>query len=308
MAIGLACIPERWHVAGLQRQVEGLVYGGGYAAHLLCAADASSWLVLEPRVSGWRWAQHAGGALKPSEDEILLGVARGDEESVRACIEVFGPFVQAIARSVLMDRSLIEDAAAEVFARVWTSAASFDPAKGPAKAWISVLARRSLIDLGRRERSRANTRAGFAAEVRALQGGPHSLGGPPGSGARASGGAWASESGGPVGASGGTGASMGGQGWTLLHDELATARRVMDGLPALDREALELAAARGWTHPRIAEHLDLPLGTVKTMIRRSLARVRDALSKDPAGGRGGDKHSAAATDVVGLKGRKGVSP
>jgi RNA polymerase sigma-70 factor (ECF subfamily) len=200
------------------------------------------------------------------EEQILLGVARGDEDSVRACVEVFGPFVQAIARCLLIDRSLVEDATAEVFARIWAASGAFDPAKGSAKAWVSVLARRTIIDMGRRERVRFDARAGLTAQVRAQQSGPGGLAGLPD--ARAE---W---SGGSVGAGPLAGAPR-----ALMHDELASARRAMDGLPPMDREALELSAARGWSHPKIAEHLSLPLGTVKTMIRRSLSRVREALAQ-----------------------------
>jgi RNA polymerase sigma-70 factor (ECF subfamily) len=51
-------------------------------------------------------------------------------------------------------------------------------------------------------------------------------------------------------------------------------------LAALDREerrALELSFFAGLSHSEIAAHLEQPLGTVKTRVRRALLRLRDGL-------------------------------
>lgn len=221
-------------------------FDDAYAMHTICAETAPA---CQPRRTPTSCTPtsctHTESTLSATEEQILLGVARGDEPSVVACIETFGPLVQSITRTVLADRALADDACAEVFARLWASAPRFDPAKGSAKAWVCVLARRTLIDMGRKEQSRANTRAGWAAEVRAK----------------------------------GTSAQMSRDASAPnLDDDLASARRALALLPATDREALELSAARGWSHARISAHMALPLGTIKTMIRRSLVRVRDSLS------------------------------
>ena len=43
------------------------------------------------------------------------------------------------------------------------------------------------------------------------------------------------------------------------------------------QEAIRLSIGRGWTHQRVAEHLAQPLGTVKSNIRRGLARLRELI-------------------------------
>lgn len=56
------------------------------------------------------------------------------------------------------------------------------------------------------------------------------------------------------------------------------------GLPRSQREALELAFYEGLSHGEVAERMDVPLGTVKSHIRRGLDRLRRALEEETAGG------------------------
>ena len=62
---------------------------------------------------------------------------------------------------------------------------------------------------------------------------------------------------------------------TALHAALT-------GLSPSRRQMLGLAFFRGYTHEEIAAHAALPLGTVKSQIRRALTELRRALA-DPKG-------------------------
>ena len=65
-------------------------------------------------------------------------------------------------------------------------------------------------------------------------------------------------------------------------EEVRRVREAMQQLPERQREVLELALATGASHAELAEQLEMPLGTVKTLIRRGILRVRELLTPGDA--------------------------
>ena len=59
--------------------------------------------------------------------------------------------------------------------------------------------------------------------------------------------------------------------------EARRVRQAMQSLTEVQREALELAYFKGYTHTEVAAMLDLPVGTAKTRIRDGLIRLRDTM-------------------------------
>jgi RNA polymerase sigma-70 factor, ECF subfamily len=80
---------------------------------------------------------------------LLARVAVGEPEAVRECLSRYGNLVWSIARR--MDPSEPEDAVQEVFLDLWKSASRFDPQIASEPAFVTMIARRRLID---RRRSR----------------------------------------------------------------------------------------------------------------------------------------------------------
>jgi RNA polymerase sigma factor (sigma-70 family) len=83
----------------------------------------------------------------------LIRFRSGDPDAVRAVYRAYGAPVFAVAYRTLGSRDLAEEATQQTFLKAWRAAATFDPARaiGP---WLATIARRTAIDLYRREACR----------------------------------------------------------------------------------------------------------------------------------------------------------
>lgn len=129
----------------------------------------------------------------------------------------------------------------EVFAEVWRVAPRFDPAIASARAFVATIARRRLIDRGRvRQRIDRDASAELPESTTAASQNPLDR---------------------------------------LAKDEQARSAMSEFGRLRIEQQkVIRLAVHEEWTHERIAEHLDMPVGTVKTHLRRGLLRLRESLS------------------------------
>lgn len=198
-------------------------------------------------------AERPTSAVSSQQPTLLQRIARGDESAVRACLAQYTDLVWSVARKFSPPADA-EDAVQDVFVDLWRSAARFDPTVASEAAFVVMIARRRLIDRIRRAARRPEV-AGLPewTEPRdGLRGGGKS-------------GAGAAEAA------------------AELAEEALIARRAMEELSPEQRRVLQLAVNHGCTHAQIADITGLPLGTVKTHVRRGLIKVRDLLeSNGPA--------------------------
>ena len=61
--------------------------------------------------------------------------------------------------------------------------------------------------------------------------------------------------------------------------ELSLVIGALSKLEKQDREILSLSIYQGYSHLEIAKLMNLPLGTVKTKIRRNLMKIRDSINR-----------------------------
>lgn len=86
---------------------------------------------------------------REAEGAMLLAVARGDVEALRAIYRAFERPLYALGRRWLRDEQMAQELVQEVTLRIWRRAATFDPAKGAAGSWIFGVARNVAADLAR---------------------------------------------------------------------------------------------------------------------------------------------------------------
>ena len=175
---------------------------------------------------------------------VLQRIASGDSAAVRECIEQYGGLVWSLARRLTRSPSDAEDAAQEIFLDIWRSAARFDVSQGSDKVFIAMIARRRLID--RLRKTAAEPPMDPVEELENV--------------------AWADP---------GTASE------TSLEAEQAA--RAMAELRPEQRQVMELGLLHGLTQSEIATRLEMPLGTVKSFMRRGLIKVREYMNIDAEG-------------------------
>jgi RNA polymerase sigma-70 factor, ECF subfamily len=171
----------------------------------------------------------------------LQRIAAGHTEATRECIAEYGALVWSLALRLSRTRADAEDATQEIFLDVWRNAARFDPAKGSDKVFIMTIARRRLIDRLRKKGLEPPMEPAEALDEVHDRSEVH------------------------VSSS-------------LENEQIM---RAFLTLSRDQRETLELSLIDGLTQPEIAAHLSMPLGTVKSCIRRGLMRLRECC-KTPA--------------------------
>lgn len=92
----------------------------------------------------------------PVSDSILMRVATGEAAAVEECLTRYGGLVWALARRWFPNAADAEDAVQEVFIDLWRSAARFDPSRAAEATFITMIARRRLIDRARQRQRTPN--------------------------------------------------------------------------------------------------------------------------------------------------------
>ncbi|MEU2429842.1 sigma-70 family RNA polymerase sigma factor [Streptomyces sp. NPDC007861] len=176
----------------------------------------------------------------PDLDELLVRVARGDQEAFSQVYDaVCGP-VLGVVRSVLRDPAQSEEVTQEVLVELWRTAARYQPSRGSALTWTLTLAHRRAVDRVRSAQAAAD-REQKAARL------------------------------------GGTPAFDEVVEQVEARLEREQVRRCLRTLTELQRQSVTLAYYRGLAYREVAELLAVPLGTVKTRMRDGLIRLRDCL-------------------------------
>lgn len=156
------------------------------------------------------------------------------------CIKKFGPLVWSIARRHVSNQSAAEDVVQETFTDLWKSAKRFNAEIATESTFVGMLARRRAIDFARRESRRPQFEPMPEAESIPL----------------------ASTEASPS-----------------LSCESQDVRNALKQLPDETQQIFSLHFDEGMTHPEIAERTGLPLGSVKTRLRRGLIEVRNILRR-----------------------------
>lgn len=179
--------------------------------------------------------------------ECLARVCTQDQAALATFYDLTVGRVYGVALRIVRHAELAEEVVSDVYLQVWRDAHRYDDTRGKVLGWLLVIARsRALDSLRRRDEAFSHPEPWeLVSEPDASRQNPLDL----------------------------LEATRAG---TAVH-------AAMQKLNPLQRQLLSLAFFRGFSHSEIVEHSGIPLGSVKTHIRRALGVLRDALGADVQG-------------------------
>jgi RNA polymerase sigma-70 factor (ECF subfamily) len=172
--------------------------------------------------------------------DLLAAIGAGDRDSLKRLYEATSAKLFGVILRILTERGEAEDVLQEVYITVWRKAAEFDASRASPITWMATIARNRAIDRLRARGSRPTTTLDHAAEV--AEPSPSA---------------------------------------DALIDTATDARRVAAALDRLDpRHAAIIRSAYfdGLSYETLAARENIPVGTLKSWVRRGLIRMRGDLS------------------------------
>jgi RNA polymerase sigma-70 factor (ECF subfamily) len=201
-----------------------------------CTVEEAAWPGSKGGIAFRRCAAVAEALAEHDLAELLRRVAAGERGAFRRLYDLQAPRLYAIALRITRQGPLAADAVHDAFLQVWRNAGRFTTARGSPEAWLLSLVRYRALDIAR-QRGRERFQEVFEL--------PEQVDEEPDPLERLASSRDAA----------------------ALHDCLRQ-------LEADRRRLLLLAFVDGLSHSEVAERAGMPLGTVKSWIRRSLQALR----------------------------------
>ncbi len=173
--------------------------------------------------------------------EIAAVARERDRDSFLRLYDYFQPRVQRYLMSLGAPLAIAEDLAQETLLRLWQRAGSYDGARSNVSTWLFRIARNLFIDRVRRESHWSDMQTALESSD-TLEGGNRT-----------------------------TDAEA-----YAAHSELYVRLRQ---LPAVQARLIRMSYFEGKTHQEIAAELDMPLGSVKSNLRRAFLKLQIAVGK-----------------------------
>ena len=172
----------------------------------------------------------------------LARIPGGDRAALQTVYRLTSAKLFGVVLRILGERSAAEDVLQEVYVTVWRKAADFDASRASPLTWLIAIARNRAIDLLRTQRRSSRMEPIESATDLADD------------------------------APGAESALVGAQEHARLH-------RCLGGLAERERAALRGAFFDGNTYEELAARMKVPLGTMKSWIRRAMIKLKACLEQ-----------------------------
>jgi len=186
-------------------------------------------------------------AQRLSDESLVVLAGKGDSAALEVLYDRHSATVLGLVVRILGERAAAEDVLQETFWRVWKSAETYQPQRGPFTSWLYRIARNLAIDLYRRQNVRPQEISGEDDGASLLDQAPDRE------------------------------MDVAAQAQSAL--ETGQIRSAINTLSGVQRQVIELAYFYGMTRQEIAEATGEALGTIYTRARLALQKLREELDK-----------------------------
>jgi RNA polymerase sigma-70 factor (ECF subfamily) len=174
-------------------------------------------------------------------DQLLAGVARGEEAAFAELYQLTSPKLYAVALRILRSREAAEEVVQDSYIKVWERAGDFKPEIAAPMTWMAAIVRNRALDEVRRRAVRPQA---DVSELDTLE----------------------SDDEHPLDVLG-------------RREDVERLLRCLEGLEAEKKEIVRLAYLDGISREALAKRFDRPEGTIKTWLYRSLAQLKGCLEQ-----------------------------
>ena len=174
--------------------------------------------------------------------EALVATGREDRAAFRTLYRLTSAKLFGVCLRICQDRSAAEDVLSDVYLLIWRRAGAYEPGRASPITWLATIARNRAIDWRRSTAARPSASLDDAPDVADDR--PSAVD-------------------------------------TLLQSEQDQRLHLcLDQLDDRQRTAIRTAFFEGLTYAEIAERDAVPLGTMKSWVRRGLHRLKDCLDDE----------------------------
>ncbi len=174
----------------------------------------------------------------------LAGIAEKNEPALARLYDATVNRVYAVALRITRTPEAAEEIVSDVYMQVWRDVSRYDKSRGSVLAWLLIIARSRALDLLRRK----DEAFSHPDPYELVDDASFAIGGP--------------------------------YDWLAQSRSNLALHEAIKQLTPLQRQILALAFFRGFSHVEIEQHTGMALGTIKTCIRRTLAKLRESLGDD----------------------------
>jgi RNA polymerase sigma-70 factor (ECF subfamily) len=175
---------------------------------------------------------------------LLAETAAGHERAFARLYELMGGRLFAVACRIVGRADFAEDVLQESFLRIWRSAHQYDPAKGPAQAWLVRIVRNRALSARTRAARYETGRSDLDEDLTSDAPDPAAQ--------------------------------------VMRSEEARRVNACLTNLPLNHRRSVAMVYFEGLTHQELAARLDVQLGTAKSWVRRGLAKMSQCLNQEAA--------------------------